>query len=183
MTPFSQENFDFSAKAHTAARKKVYPHLFGIDQKRLLFRDATSDILDFDFGIDRLVRVQDCKNPERFGFVLTVQERFRKIEYVGYDDVTITEFNNKTGICSEIYKLNSNLFVYGFYDEKQDNIPKVVVFDCTKILISFIKNEIEYDRFVNPRTQQEFITINYGEIEKQGAVFYQHGYDRPNTAI
>ena len=168
-TPFSQKNFDFSKAAHMVARETIYPEIFGLERERLGYKDVTSDILDFDFGIDRLVGIKDDYNYGRW-YKLTVQERFRRISESGYTDITITSYNRNTGKSSELYKLNANLFLYGFYDDINKCIPKYTCFHCSTVDIAVIKHKIPYKPGYNPRSNQDFITIEHDDLVNGGHV-------------
>lgn len=175
-TRFDQHNQDFSDKAHASAQSLVYPRIFECDEARLTFESASvSDggekaILDGQMAVDRLVRVY--VNGLRQPIQHTVQERFRRPRYRGYRDITITEWNNKSNQPSELYKIKSGLFVYGFYDEEQIRFYDVIVFDVTRFLVELTNGRISYDKRRNSKCQ-DFICVAYEALHKAGVVLAQ----------
>lgn len=176
-TPYSQDNQDFSDKAHAAAQSLVYPHLFKCDQASMEFeRASVSDggekaILDGQMGVDRLVKVtvRGLRNPIQH----TVQERFRRPGYRTYRDITITEWNHASSTPSELYKIKSGIFVYGYFDEENHAFGEVIAFDVTAFLMAITTGRLPYGRNRNGK-RQDFISVTFKALHDANLVVW-HG--------
>lgn len=172
-TKFDQHNQDFSDRAHVAARSLVYPRIFNCDETRLTFESASvSDggekaILDGQMAVDRLVKVtvSGLRQPIQH----TVQERFRRPGYRNFRDVTLTEWNNASNKPSELYKIKSGIFVYGYYSEEETHFCDVIVVDVTRFLVELTNGRISYDRRRNSKGQ-DFICVAYEALHEAGVV-------------
>lgn len=170
-TKFEQANADFSDLAHIASQSQIYPYIF--PQPSVLSFESTSlnmgerqRVLDGEMGIDRIISISNGFNgPIKF----TIQERFRRKEYSSYKDITITEWNHATNQPSELHKLHSNLFVYGYYDEKVDFFYDWIVINTSNLVRSIINKEINYQRRRNKK-DQTFLTITFAEMNKTGGI-------------
>jgi len=167
-TPYSNDNQDFSDLAHYTAQSTLYPLLFKCDQFALTFESANvSDggraaILDGEMGIDKIINVQV---PMLHGpLVFTIQERFRRVKFDGYTDLTITEYNNTTGQLSELYKMVAGIFVYGFFDEKTERFTKWVAADVNKMLYGIATGNLSFNKQRNSRSNQDFIGIEVSDL-------------------
>jgi hypothetical protein len=171
-TPFSDANSLFTQAAHRAAQNDVYPEFFpGATLSYERVTNVTTDIrhkvLDGELGIDLIVNVDyGIFKPLRF----TVQERFRKTQYQKFADLTITEWNHITNQPSELYKIASDLFVYGYYDSTKDTIVEAVVMYCGPLKRAIATGELPYSRGDNPRTNQSFITVPFAELHAKGLI-------------
>jgi len=169
-TPFSEANKLFTDKCHILAQKLIYPKLFNVPFENLSFEDSSlgtsekNTILDGQMAIDRLIKVRviDFNAPIEF----VIQERFRKPQYAGFRDLTITEWNTLTNIPSELYKLNAGIFVYGYANKFPDptNFIEVVAVDTPRMIIKIIRDELACGLEENYRTEQTFITITFAQL-------------------
>jgi hypothetical protein len=178
-TPYSTTNQLFSDQGHLAAQRLIYPALFNVSQEQLSFITTSlsvgdkEKILDGEMAVDRLVRVQVQWFREKIEF--TVQERFRRIKFAPYRDITITEWNNRTNLKSELYKLNAGIFVYGYFDEKAVSFQGWIAFDTTHLLFKLVSSAQPIKRQMNPRSQQTFITFTFETLKKLGVVLGMKG--------
>ena len=177
-TEYTIANADFSNIAHTSARQTIYPLLFGVDTAMLQFDSDTllhqskrGELLDGEMAIDRIVRV--TVNKLKRPLVFTVQERFRRPWYSPYRDLTITTWNNKTNQPSELYKLEANLFVYGYFDEHSNRFGEVVALNNTLLLMSIANGTLTYIEKGNDK-QQSFIALGFEELTHIGAKAYHY---------
>jgi len=171
-TPFSQDNAAFTDRAHMAARDHLYPSLF--PQSRIEYDRVTSvktnnrhAILDGELAIDVVLHV-DMQLPKPMQF--TVQERFRKTQYQKFADLTITEWNHATGLPSELHKLASDLFVYGYYDERMHALTEALVIYSAPLKRALVSKQIMFERRLNTRSNQSFITISFDALHEAGVV-------------
>lgn len=177
-TRYDKHNGEFSNKAHEQARTKIYPLLFGVEPDCLTFDDDTllesserGRVLDGEMAVDRIVRVTvpDLQQP----LVLTVQERFRRMQYARYRDITVTEWNHATNQPSELYKLEANLFVYGYFDEHNQTFGEVVTVNTTGLLRAIIRRDIPYTVDRNNK-QQSFLAFKFGQLQDRGLIVHHY---------
>lgn len=177
-TPFSNDNADFTNKAHQAARWQVYPMLFRLPIDNLEFESTLLNMgererqYDGEMAIDRIVKVKPATfDIQPLGF--TIQERFRKPKFAKYKDITITEWNPISNKPGELYKLQAQLFMYGYYNEANNSFIDVVVFDVAKTLMGICNKSLKYSRGVNPRTKQPFVTIKFDDLSKEKCLLFK----------
>lgn len=190
-TPYSNENAAFSNSAHNAAQNLIYPAIFNaqryanIEQitylSTQLSMGGVEKVLDGHLGIDRIVLLKSkgLQKPIEY----TVQERFRAAQYARYQDVTITEWNTVTNQPSELYKLKSHLFVYGYYDHLQNTFLDWITLNTPKMLLAINTNEVSFKRSYNPRSSQYFLTITFAELRRIGAVICEQSQTVARRAV
>lgn len=181
-TPFSKKNSSFSNEAHKAAQRLIYPAMFGVPLSNLSFEDTLLELnergraLDGELATDRIVKVTATVQGER-GFrepiSFTIQERFRRPKYARYKDLTITEWNNRSGHRSELYKLAANFFVYGYFDDKKTVFVDAIAVNVPAMLSKLCNGRLSYGWRSNPRSGQDFITLTFSALEKSGCVMYR----------
>jgi hypothetical protein len=175
-TRFEQHNQDFSDKAHAAAQSLVYPRLFQCEENRLSFESASvSDggekaILDGQMAVDKLVNV--TVNGLRHPIQHAIQERFRRPGYRNYRDITVTEWNHASNQPSELYKIKSGIFLYGYYYEEQGLFGDVIAVDVSAFLMAMTTGVITYTKKTNPK-RQDFICVTFDQLQKAGVVLAQ----------
>lgn len=173
-TEFTLANSTFSETAHNFAVKSIYPKIWpGLE---MVFSSTTiqSDImddrksrLDGNLGIDRIVDVYcNLSAPIRF----SIQERFRRpasddggIKFFQYRDITVTEWNGASNTKSELYKIQSDLFVYGYLNEVTGIFGECIVVDVTRLKLCISNNMLKY-RMGKNKKQQTFMTIKFDDI-------------------
>lgn len=173
-TPFSQVNQSFSDGGHIAAETQIYPYVFSVEPNRLTFRNtglSTSEdgrILDGQMGVDYCVGVKSrlFQNPIEH----SVQERFRNVSYLHKQDLTITEWNCRTSQPSELYKIKSGLFVYGYFDNISGLIVEWIAVNTTQMLMAIQSEQLPYSSAYNPRSEQDIIAIDFSDLLKNRCV-------------
>lgn len=177
-TLYEEKNATFSDSAHMEARKQIYPKIFTNPNVTIAYEnikligDERQRILDGEMAVDRIIKV---KTPTfRFPIKITVQERFRRKEYSGYKDMTVTELNNESGMPSELYKMNAGIFLYGYYDDKRKEFLDAIAVNTTDLLYKVLNDEIPYTRFRNKKSQ-DFLAFKFSDMEEAGVVIYRHG--------
>lgn len=173
-TYYNEDNGDFSNVAHSSAQEKIYPLIF--DNKKLDFSDDTllehgkrGEVLDCEMGIDRIVKVHSSfKRP----FLMTVQERFRRPKYSRYKDITVTEWNHESDSPSELFKLTANYFLYGYYDEYNNEFADALFINIPDLLTCIINDDINYDRNFNSKNQS-FLSIKYKELYQNNLISFR----------
>ncbi len=173
-TQFDQSHKDFSDKAHLAAQKLIYPKIFNTNNLKFETTDLKdsehSRILDGEMGIDRIVYVivDNLKAPIKF----TIQERFRSPQYLKWQDITITEWNNNSNLPSELYKINSGYFVYGYFDVTRNIFLDAICISVPDLLHSIVTNSLVYSRRINPKNQN-FIGLKFQDLHNVGLVTWR----------
>lgn len=175
-TPFSTQNASFTDAAHQAARTQVYPQLFAntnLTYERVtnVTTDARHAILDGELGIDLIVSVGiHFQHPIPF----TIQERFRKPEFQRYADLTITQWNHTTDMPSELHKLASDLFVYGYYDPNKDEIIQAIAIHGAPLKTAITTGQLHYEQEKNPRSNQTFIAITFKALYDMNLIAWSY---------
>lgn len=179
-TPYDQDNADFSDKAHESAQKQIYPKVFKVPFENLSFETTSletsprNEIMDGEMAIDRIVKVKIKCFRQALQF--TIQERFRRPEHLKWKDITITEWNNNSNLPSELYKISSGLFVYGYYDLNTDNFIDVIVISVPTLLYNFVTDNLKYDKRKNKKNQ-DFIGIKFNDLDKSGCTLFWKSKD------
>lgn len=181
-TPYSKKNADLSDAAHLVARSRIYPQIFGCDESMLKYDDATllheSDrgkILDGEMGVDRIVNVS--VTGFRFPIVFTVQERFRRAKFAKYKDLTVTEYNRRTGQPSELYKINAGLFVYGYLSNDHRHFVDAICINTAQLLWQLSRHGIRYKTQENHRSNQCFLCFTFDALSKSGCLLWRKKQD------
>lgn len=178
-TPYSTINANFSNRAHEYARDKIYPALFGVDRGQLVFDadtllsdSARGRVLDGQMAVDRIVRV--TVNRLRQPLVFTIQERFRRPKWADRRDITITEWNHATNQPSELYKLEANLFVYGYFNEQAPAFIEVVAVNTAALLQAIASSAVPYTVERNKRSNQSFLALTFNDLVAHGLLAYHY---------
>lgn len=186
-TKYDPENGLFSDKAHLAARDLIYPALFKVSpdklefENTLLYSSSRNTMFDGDLAIDRIVRVSNLNFRQPLEF--KVQERFRRMEYSDYKDITLTEWNNLTDRPSELYKISATLMVYAFYDKDRQVFIDPIVLDVPRLLMGLAMGEVPFVRRTNSK-QQSFICIKYEHLLRNGLyVWYSPKVSKQSYAV
>lgn len=175
-TKFDREHSEFSERAHQAAVRQVYPEIFeGAPDDSVLVKSPSrleseeDKTLDLRFKIDRVLESEF--EDFRGNVPITVQERFRSPEYQRYRDLTITEYNVQSDAESELHGLWANLFVYGYYDDEEDEIVEAIIVNIPALFLALSNRDIDYRRNTNPKNQ-DFISFKFDDLHDIGAVVY-----------
>lgn len=198
-TVYTPENAAHSEIAHIAARHLLYPLIFGVDEECLGYESVASQeterqhILDGEMAVDRIVKVPADGLAAPLAF--TIQERFRRrykrgkegqiiTDYMRYGDITITEWNHRSGQPSELYKMTGGFFVYAYYDEVTGIFWRPVMVNVPGVLLSIVARDISCAKLGKNPKEQTFLPITYTLLEELGlVVFYRDsvpcGYSTP----
>ena len=178
-TPFSQENFDYSGKAHVRAQTDIYPLLFKTDREHLEFTALPEDqarTLDGDMGIDRIVEV--TVHGLRAPLTFLVQERFRRPNQYGLPDITITEWNHNSDLPSELYKIKAGLFLYAGYMEQEDRFTEAIVVSVCPMLLHLAQGNLPFTRPPRNKKNQTFIAILVTSLKKLNLIHLHKKWER-----
>jgi hypothetical protein len=177
-TPYQKENGDYSNKVHELAQRIIYPELFRAQESDIDYEEDTlleeserGAILDGEMAIDRIVKVKVKGLNGSIPF--TIQERFRRPRYANFRDITITEWNHRSNLPSELYKIRANIFLYGYanHEETPNGFVEAVAIDTTQLLIKIARQEIKHKMQSNDKGQT-FVTCAFEDLTKAGAVLW-----------
>ena len=175
-TPYSSENQKFSDNAHVVAQKEIYPVLFPRKMKLQSPLQFTSTslsmgprekIYDGEKAIDRLIQVHSHYFMRPFSF--SVQERFRRVKYEPFQDLTVTLWNDKSSLESEAYKIQAGYFVYGYFDENENTFRSWVLCNTTQLMYLLTKGKC-FDTQTNHRSDQTFVTVPFDVLRGEGII-------------
>lgn len=174
-TPFDIDRAEFSNRAHQAAQRLLYPQIFGIPLTDLEFEEAGTlldegergRVLDGELAIDRVVKVSTLAFDAPL--VFPTQERFREPDYYGNlrgrcRDVTITKWNHKTNLPSELHKITADLFLYGFFDEGRCDFLDAIAFWVPPVKFALIHGLVRYSTHYVKKKRQMFIAICFDDL-------------------
>lgn len=169
-TPYSLEQQKFSNAGHLNAQRTIYPELFHVQRDQLEFvvlDEEEAKEQDCEHAIDRLVRVSVTGLKGKI--VFTVQERFRNTKYAPYQDITITEWNHRSNLPSELYKIRADLFLYGYYNFPSDSMLQVIAFHVSPFKARIAQKTMAFDTGKNEK-DQTFITVKFTDLIRSGVV-------------
>lgn len=177
-TKFDRDHSKFSERAHQAAVRQVYPEMFdGAPEDSVVVKSPAhmesdeDEQLDMRFKIDRILESEF--DDFRGNVPITVQERFRNPEYRRYRDLTITEYNVQSDAESELHGILANIFVYGYYDDDEDEIIEAIAVNIPTLFLALSNRDIDYRRNTNPKNQ-DFISFRFEDLHAIGAVIYHY---------
>lgn len=171
MTAFSQSNWDKTHAAHLAAREQFYPQLWP-NAVKIEYLDTTGAIEDLQYGIDAIVAVTSPDTKLRGPIKFFIQERFREPYYRRFNDATITEWNTKTDVPSELHKIAAHIFVYGYYDMARNLITEAVAIDVPRVLHEIARANLKYVRSPRITNDQTFIGISFKDLQRVNAIMH-----------
>lgn len=161
-TPYEQHQGDFSACAHEAARRLIYPDLFGTEDIEFEHFGQNDEEMarhyDGQMGIDLKVFPAPLRHDLSSSLCFHIQERFRRPAFREYKDITLTEFNHNSRLPSELYKIASGIFVYGYYHAEDDVFTSAYAVDMARVLLGIQRTEILFSKNRNKKNQ-DFICI------------------------
>lgn len=179
-TKYSRKNAQFSNLAHACAKLLIYPKIFSTEdlifESTLVGNDERNNLLDGEFAIDRIIHVPSKDEKLRDPLKFTVQERFRNISYSSYRDLTITEWNYSSDLPSELYKIASGVFLYGYFDPIKLFFGEVILINTIDLLFQLSQGLIEY-RIGKNNKNQTFLTIPFDNLTHIFHIHYSNNID------
>ena len=160
-TPYSAENQEFTDAAHKYAAEYVYARFFAKQTIKGIQRASARG--DYQHGTDYVVTVRNEK-LSRGDIIFTFQERFRTMGYwTKYRELTITEFNPKSGLGSEMYKLHATHFMCGGFDGKA--IVECAVIPSAQLVKAILDGMIPWTKGApNERTGQDYVCVKLDDL-------------------
>lgn len=165
-TPYCPSNQRFSDAAHAAAELSVYPAIFPdcvIQYDSQSVGDGGEGrVNDGERAIDYILEVESRKFYAGKRHFFTVQERWRRADAMGFNDVTITASNPMSGMRSEWEKMQCQFMIYGFYCRESEKVLQAFFVDVVNIRRKAIAGYSEYQFAgddINPRSGQPFYCV------------------------
>ena len=170
LTTSFPKRYTFTQMGHQAALQEIYSAVFG-DTSVITDMTGETNRLDTHFGIDYVVEV---KNPQLRSTVdVWVQERWRKLSYQKYQDITLIEFNDYSGNLAEIYKSKAQVMIYGYLSD-DGVIQQAVVVDLATVLVRIAMGKIPFGLRKNNQVNQTFIHVSIADLRAAGLVSYEY---------
>ena len=188
-TVYTPANAAHSELAHIAARRALYPLIFGVSGECLEYEAVANQeterqhILDGEMGIDRIVKVPVPGLSALLAF--TIQERFRRRykrddagqiirDYMTFGDITITEWNHASNLPSELYKMTGGFFLYAYYEESDEVFWRPILVNVPGVLLALVARDIPCSKLRENPKRQTFLPITYDLLKELGVVaFYR----------
>jgi hypothetical protein len=168
-TPYSSANQEFSNKAHQQARIEIYPLLFDVPADRLAYVELpNAQDRDFNQGIDKTIQITVPDLHGSLGF--SVQERFRRPSYASFQDMTITEYNLNSGMLGELYKIEADLMLYGYYNPLTSGFIEAIACWVPALKANIARQNTQQQLGHNYRSNQDFLCFKFDELEKLSGV-------------
>lgn len=165
------KNQAFSDAAHEAAKTLIYPHWFAHEslsfERTKVEHGGIHRVFDGEMAIDVILRmtVKGFSHPFQF----TVQERFRRVAYAKYKDITITEWNTASNMPSELYKINADYIVYGYFDDRDHTFHSWYMMPTTSVIDDIRRDKVRVRHEINPKGQR-FIAIPIADLIRTTAI-------------
>lgn len=171
-TPFTPENYEFSMMAHKSARVRIYPFIFGT--MKLKYKDEFGTHKDYHKAIDVTITAPQGK--------FSVQERFRRMDFANYRELTITTKSHFSGSTGEINKLwDCDLFVYGYCDP-HGLFNEAVCLDVQKFRNALSFGNIEpKDSFYVKKKRQSVVGFCFDELRKKKLLVWHSLFPNETT--
>lgn len=172
---YSNKQTNFSNAVHDKLMKlNFYEKLFDNNNIKVIDTTVTkpgynkeAQILDQKYGVDyRII----AKIKLLGNIPVTIQERFRDIKYKHYQSLTI-RVETKTGLASELSKINADFFIYGYVDIINGIIKpnQIVVINVALIKQAIIMDKLQYTIHKN-YDGSGFIDIRFSDLSKINAI-------------
>lgn len=110
-------------------------------------------------------------------FTFTFQERFRKMQYINNQDITLTEWNTASNTPSELYKISANYFLYGYFDPHYKTFGDAIVINVPSMMLGIVSHRLNFIRNVNRRSNQPFLCITFNDLHEANIVDYHMKID------
>jgi len=121
----------------------IFPSIDKIIRTTFDENDEVKQILDKELGVDAIIRF---KNQS----IITLQEKVRDFCFRNYDDFTIQYYTNRFSKTKyQWFKLASQLFFYGYVNEKEDGFLKWYIINIPAIRIFLSETKIKEENGIS----------------------------------
>lgn len=176
---------DFAEMAHKTATREFYPEFatdWGALDYELVETSALGSGSEFAFldqrlGIDVVMRIMTEKFPEPIP--LFVQERWRRVKYAGFREVTMTHSKPGNGLPAQITRMIAPLFVYGYYHSGENRLYETLVIDMMKMYKLLATDVLETNEVRVVANDTRMIAISFDELIENDAVLFHFRPEMP----
>lgn len=173
---YTNTETEFSNATHDALIKNnFYIKLFKNKNIKIISTTVTrknytkeAQMLDQNYGVDYRIIINDGEWNE---ISFTIQERFRRLKYKSYQDLTI-RYETKCGFKSELSKINADYFIYGYAEVIDDIVQpnQIIVVNIPILKMAFAMNKLSYTTRM-AYDGAKFITFKFSNLSKIDAMF------------
>lgn len=162
---FIPENERFGRRAHEAAWERVYMPFLPDD---VVVVDLSWTKRDAEQDEDREARVflDGIDHP----LDISIQERFRRIEYSDYREVTWTIYDHAHQQEGHLDDSEADFMVYGYYDDEEERLGETVVVNMSRLKYLLATGQVEYTTQYHRAQHNEFVAIPFDDLIEGGAV-------------
>jgi len=138
MSSFTPENDAFTRRAHERAREEIYPRFLPDDW---VMRDLFGT--DRDYYDDEDYEVRIFKPELEEPMTLSVQERFRRMQFADYREVTIAVSYGDMEL--HLSDSAADLLVYGYYDDEAGELGETVVVSVSDLKYALAVGRVDVE--------------------------------------
>jgi len=117
----------------------IYKMIFGEDIIIERFERPDNKILDKEFAIDVKVKFTES------GLILLGQEKFLSNKYIGYESITVEEYQDQsTKEEGDWFKIGVQFYFVSYFNEDYTDFGLWIMIDWTKAVILTAQNKINW---------------------------------------
>lgn len=162
MSSFTPENDAFTRRAHREALHKIYPRFLPEDYVLIDLFGSERDYLD-DEDYEARVFKDGLERPVS----LSVQERFRRMQFSDYREVTIAASYGDLQL--HLSDSAADLLVYGYYDDETGELGETVVVSVSDLKYGLANGDIDYEMQQHGSKKHRFACLPFDDLIDSGA--------------
>lgn len=170
MNEFTPENDMFTRRAHEKAYPLVYQQWLPDDYILVDLQGTRADkVADKDFEV--VAWNPDLDTPIIFG----VQERFRRIKYAKYRDITIAaKDHSKDDLDKQITRTAADFIVFGYYDDGKNELGETVVVNEATLRWLLVTEKVDFDQKTHGSKSVTFVGVPFDDLIEKGACVFHY---------
>ncbi|ATU47016.1 hypothetical protein [Salinibacter phage M31CR41-2] len=162
MSSFTPENDAFTRRAHREAKREIYPRFLPDDYVMVDLFGTDRDYYDDEDYEARVFR-EELDEP----LTLSIQERFRRMKYADYREVTIaTSYGDMQLHLSDSA---ADLLVYGYYDDEAGELGETVVVSVSGLKYALAEGEVDVQMQQHGSKEHVFACLPIQDLIDAGA--------------
>jgi hypothetical protein len=162
MSSFTPENDAFTRRAHRKAKREIYPRFLPNDYVMVDLFGTDRDYYDDEDYEVRVFR-EELDKP----LTLSIQERFRRVKYEEYREVTIAASYEDMQL--HLSDSAADLLVYGYYDDKAGELGETVVVSVSELKYGIARGEVDVQMQNHGSKKHIFACLPIQDLIKSGA--------------
>jgi len=130
--------------------------------------DTLDYILDRELHIDVILELDNEQ-------IVTIQEKFRRKEYIGFNDFTLEFYSNQAeNVKGEYFGLFSQFYSYVWLDESKPEILRHYIFKIPDFTLGFLEGRIKGELKQNKdHSKASFIAFSFQDFPQE---WFVHQY-------